>query len=460
MITTEASPKAWPDYRAVWRWHFYAGLLCTPFILWLATTGAIYLFKPQIEAWIDRSYDCLPVSGARATVAAQVSVARDALPGSTLRAYELPASPTSAARVIVNHDGEAVRVYVHPQTLQVLKTVPEEDRLMRRIFRMHGELLIGNAGSYIVELAASWAVVMILTGLYLWWPRSYKRLGGVLYPRLFGSGRLLWRDLHAVTGLWVSVFALFLLLTGLPWAQFWGSYLKEVRRQTGTAVAQQDWTVGATPRRQLSAEAGVYAEHTDHMHHHAKERAPSATAEDYRAIDRIVASVQPLQLAAPVLISPPSRAGGHWTAKSDAQNRTLRVNLVLDATTGEIVSRKNFSDRHIIDRIVGVGIAAHEGQLFGRFNQLLGMLTSTGLILIAISSIVLWWRRRARGVLGTPDPGAQPRFALGLALIVLLLAISLPLFAASLLVVKIIEQLLLRRIPYISRWLGLEIHAS
>jgi transposase len=33
-------------YRTVWRWHFYAGLFCIPFVLWFATTGTIYLFKP------------------------------------------------------------------------------------------------------------------------------------------------------------------------------------------------------------------------------------------------------------------------------------------------------------------------------------------------------------------------------------------------------------------------------
>ena len=38
-------------YRTVWRWHFYAGLFVVPFILLLSLTGAIYLFKPQIDRW-------------------------------------------------------------------------------------------------------------------------------------------------------------------------------------------------------------------------------------------------------------------------------------------------------------------------------------------------------------------------------------------------------------------------
>lgn len=36
-------------YRAVWRWHFYAGLLCLPFLISLSATGALYLFKDEIN---------------------------------------------------------------------------------------------------------------------------------------------------------------------------------------------------------------------------------------------------------------------------------------------------------------------------------------------------------------------------------------------------------------------------
>ena len=50
-------------YRTVWRWHFYAGLFCLPFIIVLSLTGAIYLFKPQIDAWLDRLYEIFRFPG-------------------------------------------------------------------------------------------------------------------------------------------------------------------------------------------------------------------------------------------------------------------------------------------------------------------------------------------------------------------------------------------------------------
>ena len=85
-----------------------------------------------------------------------------------------------------------------------------------------------------------------------------KGLGGIVYPRLGGGSRMFWRDLHGVTGFWISGLALFLLFTGLPWAKFWGDYFKNVRRLTGTAVAEQDWTNGqaSTAERQFGGPDG------------------------------------------------------------------------------------------------------------------------------------------------------------------------------------------------------------
>jgi uncharacterized iron-regulated membrane protein len=446
-----AAARPWPDYRAVWRWHFYAGLFCIPFVVVLAISGSIYLFKTEIESWIDRPYDRLEAHGHPASAADQVRAALAAVPGSTLDGYELPEAADSAVRVIVRRDGEAIRVYLHPESLEVLKTVAEDDRFMRVLFRLHGELLLGNRGSTMVELAASWAIIMILTGLYLWWPRGAKGLRGVVYPRLGAGSRVFWRDVHAVTGFWISGLALFMLLTGLPWAKFWGDYLKAARRLTGAAVARQDWTNGATSSAGTRTAGGS----GDHHHGSGRGRGARNTPSDLTALDRIVATVRPLGLDPPVVIEPPPASSNDWAAKSMTPNRPRRVDLVVDGKTGSIKDRRDFADRHLIDRLVGTGIAAHEGRLFGWPNQLLGVFTATGLVLLSISSVILWWRRREPGVLGAPRALASPRLSFGLRTLVVLLGIYLPLFGASLVLVLLLEATLLRRIPRIRDWLGL-----
>ena len=473
-----AARRLWPDYRTVWRWHFYAGLICIPFIIWLSATGSIYLFKPQIESWLDRPYDHLGSPGPARPPSAQVQAALAAAPGTTLRAYELPPSPDAPARVILSRGAEQVRVLVRPDTLQVLRIQNEDDRPMRVLFRLHGELLAGDRGSNVVELAACWAIVMLITGLYLWWPRGASGLAGVVWPRFGGGSRLFWRDLHAVTGVWVSFFALVLLLTGLPWADNWGNYLREVRRLTGTAAVSQDWTSGrrmelnqrragdAGVRSALAADGGEHAGmpgmtmpgmDMEGMDMGDMGGASTHGPDDpFSPLDRMVPTVAALHLPPPVSISPPGRAHGPWTAKSDTPNRPQRVNLTLDAASGAVLSRTNFSQRHWIDQVVGTGVAAHEGQLFGPLNQALGVFTALGLILMSASAGVMWWRRRPGGELGAPAAFKGRQAAPGLFVVLTLLCLYLPLLGASLLAVLGLEWLVLRRIEPVARWLGLE----
>lgn len=379
-------------------------------------------------------------------------------PGSSLHYYQLPRSTDVAPQIIVGVGSQEYRVYVHPQTLQILKVINEDKRPMQVIFHLHGELLSGDWGSHVVELAASWAIVLIVSGLYLWWPRQSQKLAGVLWVRLRQGSRIFWRDLHAVTGIWISAFALFILLTGLPWAKGWGSYFKNVRQLTGTAVAHQDWTTGRSSELAQRAALNANPIPTDNLAHeghmnHVMHRMTWAGA--YQPLDRIVPAAEALRLAPPVLIMPAMRIDDPWTVKSDTQNRPLRATVMMDPQTAAIVSREDFKQRLLVDRIMGFFIAAHEGQLFGLANQLLSLATAMGLIALCISAIALWWRRRQVGVLGAPLPIGRPKWSFSLVAIILALAMYLPEMAASLAFILLTEKFVFSRIPPVRDWLGL-----
>ena len=441
-MPTEAIERRAALHRMIWRWHFYAGLFCIPFVIALAITGSIYLFRPQIEAWLDAPYRGL-ARDATAPPSAQVAAALAALPGAKLKAYQLPLADGDAGEILVSRDGTASRVYVHPETANVLRVVDEEQRPMRVLAHFHGELLLGDRGSMIVELAASWAIVLLLTGLYLWWPRGNSGFAGVVYPRLRGEERIFWRDLHGVTAFWVSGLALFLLVSGLPWAKSWGSLLKEVRQQTSGHSVRTDWPIGAGE--------SVAHEHAGHVQ---GESNAAASTFDPAALDRVVASAHALALEPPVLVAPPARNAARWTAKSDASNRPRRADAELDAD-GTVVSRKPFSERPLVDRMIGYGVAAHEGQLFGALNQALGVFTALGLIVVCVSAVRLWWKRRPGGELGARARIGSRRVPVALFVLIVALAIVLPLLGITLIAVVLVERVALRRIAPAARFLGL-----
>jgi uncharacterized iron-regulated membrane protein len=239
--------------------------------------------------------------------------------------------------------------------------------------------------------------------------------------------------------------ALFLLLSGLPWAKSWGGYLKAVRGIVEQRPVVQDWPTGG-------ADAGTRAMLGGHAEHGGMTMAHVHAS--YVPIDRIAATVRTLHLAPPVLIAPPTRTQAPWTAKSDAADRPLRTDLTLDGATGAVLTRSDFAQRRLVDRLVGYGIAVHEGALFGWLNQLLNLLTAIGLALLSVSGAVLWWRRRPEGTLGAPHRRMRPAVALTFVGLLVVLGLALPLFGASLVAVLATDRLAIRRLPRARAWLG------
>jgi len=424
-------------YRTLWRWHFYAGIFCIPFVLTLALSGAVYLFKPQVDAWMESPYRNLSVTGPRASAADHIQAARNFLPGGQFANYRLPQSPEDAVVISLQGGGKTQRVFVHPHTLEILHVQNADAEPMQLVKRFHGELLAGNVGSILVEFAGCWAIVLVLTGIYLWWPRHGSGFAGVFYPRLRQGGRVFWRDLHAVTGFWVAGFTLFLLISGLPWALVWGNALKELRQQDGGEhshhqAAPADWTLSSAENHR----AGL----------------PS---QNVYLTEILVQNAQALDFPHPAELAPAMDQPGDWVLKSQTQNRPLRVDAWLDGNTGEVLKVQTFAEKKTLDRIIGIGIAAHEGQLFGWFNQLLGLFTTGSLMLMSISGFILWCRRKPANILGAPPPMPQTAAGKVVACVVLVLALVLPLLAISLVVILLVEWLVLRRWEGTRRWLGL-----
>ncbi|TWU46279.1 PepSY-associated TM helix [Rubripirellula tenax] len=467
--STQSKPsgrRQWPDYASVWRWHFYAGVFCIPFVIVLSISGTIYLYRPQIEAWQERHYDQLPVDGrSPISLMRQVESAVASVDGGRFVLAERPHAfddsdpTTSATRVIVDRGGDRLRIFVHPIDGSVLGTVEEDQRFVRVVRRIHGELLLGKRGSYLVELAASWTIVMVLTGLVLWLPRKFQ-LAGVVYPRWNAKGKSFWKDIHSVGGLWASGLIVFLVATGLPWSLFWGDYFKSIRKVTGTTHASSHWDNGS-PK-------GEHANHEEKRPARSgsppwRSPIPDPSTFHLSQIDRVAPFAQSLNWLPPITLAPPSNGGSIWTIKSETANRPHQQTLRYDAESQEPVGVETFADRHWVDRVVGQGIALHEGQRFGLANQLIASAVTGMLLILSVTGIVLWWRRRDS--FGLSPPASISRHGritdrisrgrcIGLGLAVIGLTIYLPLFGLSLVVVLLLDGLVFTRFTPLAIWLG------
>ena len=88
--------------------------------------------------------------------------------------------------------------------------------------------------------------------------------------------------------------------------------------------------------------------------------------------------------------------------------------IYLDPRSGEVLADVGFADYGPAAKTIEWGIAVHQGQQYGPINRYLMLAGCIAIVLLAISAVVMWWKRRPAGLLGAPVPQGAPRLGWGL----------------------------------------------
>ncbi|WP_250865691.1 PepSY domain-containing protein [Caballeronia sp. INSB1] len=449
--------------RTLWRWHFYAGLFVMPLLIVLAITGTIYCFQPQIEPLLyrDRMFvaDTHGPQLSRDVLLAKAAARepRGAVP--TLA--QIDADRTRSAEFVFRlPSGESESVYVNPYDGTVLGTLSVEHRLMKQVRTLHRGLMLGKTGELVMELAGCWTLVMIGTGIALWWPsRSNARQGGVWLPRLSLQGRAWWRDLHAVGGIWLAIGALFFVLSGLPWSGSWGKEFKALATSASLGYPKGAWGEAHVH----SAAPGAASKNTDEdalhgMHMKMDDlplrqtpwavgattvpdsgdpRSPAARV----SIDDVIALAAKNGIADDYGIALPDKPTGVYTVSYFPADPRAERTLHIDQYSGRVLSDIDYASYGRVAQWISYGTSLHMGRYFGLANQVVCSTISLGLAALAVTGFVMWWKRRPARELGAPArPVKRPPMRTwrgGLTL----LGVIFPLMGATMLAVWCIDRL-------------------
>ncbi|SAK63645.1 peptidase [Caballeronia temeraria] len=419
--------------RTLWRWHFYAALFVMPLLIVLAITGTIYCFQPQIEPLLHR--DRMVVAD---THGPQLS--RDVLLAKAVASEPRGAVPTlaqietdrtrSAEFVFRLPSGESESVYVNPYDGTVLGTLSVEHRLMKQVRNLHRGLMLGKTGELLMELAGCWTLVMIGTGIALWWPgRLNARKGGLWLPRLSLEGRAWWRDLHAVGGIWLAIGALFFVLSGLPWSGSWGKEFKALATSASLGYPKGAWGEAHVHSTKPAAtheakDAGEHAMHgmqmkMDDLPLHQTPWAVGATMVPEGAeaspsaarvpLDDMVALAAKNGIADDYGIALPTRPTGVYTVSYFPANPRAERTLHVDQYSGHVLSDIDYASYGGVAKLISYGTSLHMGRYFGLANQIACSAISLGLAALSVTGFVMWMKRRPARELGVPvRPAKRP----------------------------------------------------
>ena len=422
-------------YRRVWRWHFYAGLICLPFLALMALTGGLYVFKAPIESLVYAQLRLVPgASGATLDAEALVARALAAQPGQAVR-FNAPAAPGRSAEVGVLTGQGSVGVYLDPATGRVLGVLRDDQRLMEVVKRLHSLAIAGTVANHWVEVVAGWAIVLVVSGVVLWWPRG--RQGSAYRVRGRPAQRRWWRDLHAVTGVTASAAILFLAVTGMPWSAYWGQQVGRITQELGIGLPEHLFGPGPASGVPLA----VVGASVPWMLSQAPTPASQEAGAEPLGLNRALQRFAELGVPPGTPVGLPRGPEGTYAAMSFPDDvRGQRV-VHLDRYSGAVLSDVGYRDYGAAGRVIEWGIQIHTGQQFGWVNQLVMAAACLSIVGLAVSAVVMWWKRRPVGRLAAPPRRAGDRAAWGALAVAVALGLLYPLLGASMVVALLVDVL-------------------
>lgn len=434
-------------YRAIWRWHFFAGLLSIPFLVILAVTGSLYLFKSEINHTVF-AYRTVVADPGTPPESASTLVARAeaAVPGAKATTYASPATATDSVVVTLKGDEGKKLVYLNPYDGAVLAVLDASAEPMQVIKKIHSLEYFGTYTNRLIEAAAGFCMMLVVTGIYLWWPRGQS--GGVVSVRGTPRQRRWWRDVHAVTGAFAGTIMFFLAITGMPWSGVWGAKVGEYADSHGLGYPAQLWNdvpTSTIPTSAVTPGAGWAVENAPvPLSTPAAEAAPIG-------IDKALASARTAGMAPGFDLALPSDETGVYTASRYFGDLSHERTIHIDQYSGKPLVDIAFKDYGPVGKAIEFGINVHQGMEWGRLNQFAMLATCLALIASSVTAIVMWWKRRPEGKIGVPPYPADPKVYRFLWIVAIVFGLAFPISGLAVLAMLAVDFLVIRTVPPLRR---------
>ena len=434
-------------YVLIWRWHFFAGLYVVPFVLMLSVTGLVMLAGPWTDTYqygdelmlvnagiepIEQSMAGLsmteqPMAGVEKMSAdAQLAKVKGAYPHLQAAQYVPPISATQSSVFKMRGDNFATTlVFVNPYNGAILGDFDSSDRWYSIADTIHGTLMLGKFGDVLIELSTGLTFLLLITGLYLYWPRPAFSLKALFKPSFLSqsntTSRSYWKALHGSIGLYSLVFIVFFSLTGMAWTGIWGQQIVQPYSSFPTEKRASYWrsalpaanserlTHGDLNDGQLNQipwgleQLPLPVSNTVNMGSlsnphladpHASTQRVSLAAITQQGLDLGFA----LNAQARFRIALPLREDGVYTLMSISSSRDVLDpsddrTLHIDQYSAQVLADIGWDDYSLGAKTMALGIPLHQGTM-GWWNLVLAVIGCLFLIVLSVSGIIMWWQRK------------------------------------------------------------------
>ncbi len=364
--------------KTVGKIHFCIGISSGLVVFVLAITGCLYAFQEEIQnltqpyRFVDhRDAPVLPPSTLKA-------IAEKKLPGKHIHAV-LYAKPGHAAEVIFyNAEPEYYYlVYLNPFTGEVLKVKDAQAGFFPFILDGHFYLWLPHEiGQPVVATATLLFMVMLISGIILWWPKNKNATKQRFSIRWNARWRRKNYDLHNVLGFYASWVAIILAVTGLVWGFQWfaqGYYqLAGGEKSLMYAEPESDTTL-QIKAGQIPAIDRIYAK--------IRSETPASSVIEVHIPTTSSSSIE-------VSINPDDET--YWQTDYRYFDQYTLTELPVQHVYGKLESAT------FADRLIRMNYDIHTGAVLGLPGKVLAFFASLIVASLPITGFYIWWGRKRK----------------------------------------------------------------
>lgn len=216
--------------RAIFQVHLWAGIMLALYVVVIGISGSILVFKeellprPHVHAAKQDLRHCTPEA-----LAAVIALVNRTYPDrqSYLASCPDEADPLFAVTARSRLDKVAgaapqrrtapLTVYLSPLTDRIIGTADQQHSWIQWVDNLHVYLLMGPRGRQWNGAGAAILLVLVLTGIILWWPGMQRWQKALLLHWRSNWKRVVW-NLHSVTGFWTLCFTFTWAMTAIYFA--------------------------------------------------------------------------------------------------------------------------------------------------------------------------------------------------------------------------------------------------
>ncbi|WP_298545082.1 PepSY-associated TM helix domain-containing protein [uncultured Aquimarina sp.] len=206
--------------------HKILGLVTGVVLFIVSITGCLWVFKEEIEGFYD-DYKYVTIENKKFITSSSVRhIAEEVIPNKTIHGV-IYGKPNEAIEVVFYEAEPEVfyhSVFLNPYSGEFIKRIDNDTGFFGFILKGHLRLWLPDAiGSRIVSYSILLFLIILISGLFLWWPKNKKNWRQRL--KFDWNSKTKWKrknfDLHTVTGFYISSFGLILAFTGCVMAFNW-----------------------------------------------------------------------------------------------------------------------------------------------------------------------------------------------------------------------------------------------